>query len=171
MYGELDKAIQKTSRDVATTIATSLSKEAAAVRDLRDFNERATHADPARVAWPNTLPIELALKTAPPVELKVHYGFSDEEWAALRDNPAFIKELADACELVKQEGMSFKLKAKLQAEAMLETSWRLVHAPTSEVPAAVKRGLIETTFRIAGYDARDGVGAGAGNSLQIQINL
>lgn len=162
--------LSKEITDAAKAIAGSVAKEATAVRDFRQFNERVTAMDPARIAWPPTLPVELALKTAPPKDLKEHYGFTDEEWDALRTNPTFLQELAAACELVKQEGMSFKLKCRLQSEAMLETNWRLIHAPTSEVPAAVKARMMETTFRMAGYDSKEGIG-NVGSHLAIQINF
>lgn len=162
--------LEKTIKQASAAIATTLTHEATEVRSLREYNQKARAQDPAKIAWPTSLPIELALKTASPQELRVHYGFSDEEWDALRCNPVFIKELGEACELVKQEGMTFRLKARLQAEAMLETSWRLVHAPGSEVPANVKADLIKTTFRVAGFDSKEGVAA-QGNSLNIQINL
>lgn len=155
---------------IHSAVTRAIGKDAAAVSDLRDFNEKRAVTDPARLAWPVTLPIELALKTASPRELKEHYEYSDEDWDALRGNPLFIRELTAAIEMVKQDGMSFKLKCRLQAEAMLETNWKLVHGPSSEVPAAVKARLMETTFRMAGYDNKDGA-VGAGTQLNIQINL
>lgn len=132
--------------------------------------------DPTSIAWPPTLPIELALKTAPPSELQVEYGYSDEEWAALPKNPVFLSDLAQACELVRQEGMSFKLKAKLIAEENLKQTWKLIHSSNDQVSPAVKAKLIEMTARWAGFDPRTmGDGAAAGpvnaNTLQIQINL
>lgn len=142
-----------------------------AVQDLREFNAVATTRDPSQIAWPHTLIVELALKTASPQELKAEYNFTDDEWDGLRLNPAFIGELAAMCELIQKDGMSFKQKARLQAEAMLETNWRLVHGPSSEVPAAVKARLIETTFRIAGYDNKEAAGQGGNTQLAIQINL
>lgn len=137
---------------------------------LAAYNEIARARDPSKVAWPASLLIELALKTMSPPELKEHYNFTDEEWDALRHNPAFIAELGATCDMVKQEGMSFRMKARFQAEAMLETSWHLVHSPGSEVPPNVKADLIKTTFRVAGFDNKDVV-AGAGNNLNIQINF
>lgn len=129
--------------------------------------------DPTSLVWPPTLPIELALKTADPAELRIEYGYSDAEWGALRTNPVFLKELAGACELVRQEGMSFKLKAKLIAEENLKQTWKLIHA--NETPAAVKGKLIELTARWAGFDPRTTEGAGGGavnaNMLNISINL
>lgn len=153
-----------------SAVIRAVGHEADAVRSLREYNEKARDHDPAKIAWPTSLPIELALKTAPPCDLKVHYGYTDEEWAALRYNPVFLKELAEAVELMKQEGMSFRKKAQLQAEAMLETSWKLVHAPGTEVPPNVKADLIKTTFRVAGFDNRD-TAAGGGNMLNIQFNF
>ena len=166
MY-ELNKQIEKAAKSVAT----SLGQEATQVAALREFNARARDHDPSKLAWPTTLPIELALKTASPQELRAHYGYTDEEWEALRDHPVFIAELAAAVELVKQEGMSFKLKARLQSEALLETSWRLIHAPHSEVPAAVKSRLMEATWRMAGFDSKDINAAGGSAGLAIQINF
>lgn len=133
--------------------------------------------DPTTLAWPPTLPIELALKTASPVELQLEYGYDDQEWAVLRHNPTFLKELAGACELVRQEGMSFKLKAKLIAEEQLKQVWKMVHQSHDVVPPVVKAKLIELTARWAGFDPRtNGEGGPAAgplnaNSLNIQINL
>jgi hypothetical protein len=148
----------------------ALAQDAAAVRGLREFNEKQIARDPAAAGWPQSLLIELALKTAAPVELKEHYGYDDDSWFALRDNPQFVTELSAMVELVKQEGMSIKLKARLQSEELLTTQWKLIHGPTSEVPAAVKAKMIETTFRIAGLDTK-GDGNNPGNQLNIQINL
>lgn len=132
--------------------------------------------DPTSLAWPPTLPIELALKTASPSELRVEYGYSDAEWSALRHNPAFLKDLGQACELVRQEGMSFKLKAKLIAEENLKQVWKMIHESAGDVPPLVKGRLIELTARWAGFDPKgqgDGAAGGAltSNAFQININL
>lgn len=126
--------------------------------------------DPAEIGWPPTLPVEIALKTAPMSDIRDAYGYTQEEWNALKDNPDFLADLAAAVSMVKEEGMSFKIKARLQAEELLKTSWRLIHAPIDEVPSSVKADLIKATARWAGYDSKD-VAAGGGNSLNIQINL
>lgn len=143
---------------------------------LATFLERDSK-DPTSLIWPPTLPIELALKTASPQELRVEYGYTDAEWDALPKNPVFMKELAQACELVRQEGMSFKLKAKLIAEENLKETFRMIHDKSSGTPPQVKAKLIEIAARWAGFDPRtngeEGVGGGAvaANTLNIQINL
>lgn len=137
----------------------------------------AEQKDPTSLVWPPTLPIELALRTASPTELRDEYGYSDAEWDALPKNPIFMRDLAGACELVRQEGMSFKLKAKLIAEENLKQVWKMVHSSHTDVPPAVKGKLIELTARWAGFDPKsNGEGGAQGgpvnaNTLNIQINL
>lgn len=130
--------------------------------------------DPTSLVWPPTLPIELALKTASPDEIRREYGYTPEEWDALPKNRVFMRELAGACELVRQEGMSFKLKAKLIAEENLSEVFRLTR--DKDCPHAVRGKLIELTARWAGYDDKIAAGGGPGgpvqaNTLNIQINL
>jgi hypothetical protein len=141
-----------------------------ALLPLRDLQK-----DPSGLVWPPTLPIELALKTASPQALQIEYGYDDAEWAALRTNDVFLRELAGACELVRQEGMSFKLKAKLIAEENLKQVWKMIHATHDAVPPAVKGKLIELTAQWAGFANKGGDGDGTGpvnaNTLNIQINL
>lgn len=130
--------------------------------------------DPSGLTWPVTLPIELALKTGTPDALRREYGYTPTEWNALRYNDVFIRELTAACELVRQEGMSFKLKAKLIAEENLGEVFKMTRDPLC--PPAVRGKLIELTARWAGFDPRtNGEGAEGGpvnaNTLNIQINL
>lgn len=127
--------------------------------------------DPARLGYPPTLPIEIALKTAPLQTIRQEYGYSEDEWDALRHDPMFLADLAKAVEMVKQDGMSFKLKARLQAEEILKTSWKLIHSPNSDVAPAVKADLIKATMRWAGYDEKAQGAAQGGTALNIQINL
>lgn len=128
-------------------------------------------SDPAELGWPPTLAIELALRVAPPQELKAEYGLSDDEWEALQRNPAFLTDLAAACDMVRKEGMSFKLKARLQAEELLKTSWRLIHAPSDQVPSSVKADLIKATARWAGYDNKEAAAGASAVGFSININL
>lgn len=134
------------------------------------------HRNPVEIVWPPTLPIELALKVAPNDQIRQEYGYSREEWNALPQVPAFIRDLTAACEMVRQEGMSFKLKARLIAEDNLKALWRMVHEDSNkETPPAVKAKLMELCARWGHYDPKslplDGSAASTGNAVNIQINL
>lgn len=158
----------------ALTALPGLPSPDALAGDLATFMEVRKSRNPVHVAWPRALLIELALKTATPPELQKEYGYSDAEWLALRDNPVFLSDLADMCTVVKQEGMSFKLKASLQAEELLTTTWKMIHAPQDDVPPNVKADLIKSTVRWAGLDNKPGENANGGGGMQalaIQINL
>lgn len=125
--------------------------------------------DPAALGWPPTLPIEIALKTAPMDDIREAYGYDRDEWMRLKDDPTFLADLATAVQMVKKEGMSFKLKAKLQAEELLKESWRMIHDSTA--PATVRSDLIKATMRWAGYDVKEAAAGTGVAGLAIQINL
>lgn len=124
-------------------------------------------ADPAEFGFPHMLPYELALGEDSPKELCESYGIDKERFKQLCKNPAFQKAFHDAKELLAKEG-SFRIKARLQSEALLKTSWKLIHA--EHTPAAVKADLIKATYKAANLEPKAG-DAGAANNLQININL
>lgn len=127
--------------------------------------------NPAELGYPATLPIEVALRTAPIQRICEAYGLSKEDWDTLRHHPQFVKDVAAAHEELKKDGMSFKMKARLQSEELLKTSWKLIHASNDDVPPSVKADLIKFTIRAAGLEADKNAGQQNTNNLQININL
>lgn len=123
------------------------------------------------LGFPPTLPIELALRVAPAPEVMAAYGLSEEEQFTLSMNPLFVQAIKAAHEALQKEGASFRFKAKLQAEEMLKTSWRLVHDP--ECPPSVRADLIKSTVKWAEYEPeKKGVDPAQHTlPLNIQINL
>jgi hypothetical protein len=66
--------------------------------------------------------------------------------------------------------MTFKLKARAQAEELLTTSWMLIH--DSAVSPAVKADLIKSTVKWAGLEPKGEVtNEGNGGGVRININL
>ena len=128
--------------------------------------------NPAELGYPATLPIEVALRTAPIQRICEAYGISRDEWEELRHNPLFIADVTAAHEELKKDGMSFRMKARLQSEELLKQSWRMIHASSDEVPPSVKADLIKFTIRAAGLEADNkAANSSATNNLQININL
>jgi hypothetical protein len=71
---------------------------------------------------------------------------------------------------VREKGITFKLKARAQAEELLTTSWLLIHDPV--VSPAVKADLIKSTVKWAGLEPKDSPEtANAGGGVKITINL
>ena len=128
--------------------------------------------DPSELGWPPTFPIELALRVASPKELCVAHGISKAEWDRLRQDEGFQNVLAGYLKMIREQGMGFKLKAQIQSEELLKTSWAIIHA--IDTPAAVKADLIKHTIKFAGLDASLDQKLGGGsnaNNFQININL
>jgi hypothetical protein len=125
-------------------------------------------SDPSRIGFPAMLPIELALRTGSVREICDAYNLTREDFAALVQDPAFAKAYQTAVEDVQKDGVSFRMKARMQAEELLAKSWAIIHA--SETPSTVKADLIKSTVRWAGYEVKTGE-ALAGNAFQININL
>ena len=127
--------------------------------------------DPAMLGYPATLPIEVALQTSTVKGICEAYGISREQWNELRHHPQFIADVRAAHEMLKKDGMSFRMKARLQSEELLKKSWQMIHEPFDKVPANVKADLIKFTVRSAGLEPDSKSSGQNGNNLQININL
>lgn len=130
--------------------------------------------NPAEIEpYPPTLPLEVALKTAPVKDICEAYDLTREDWEKLKTNPAFVQEVATWRDNLKKDGgLSFKMKARLQSEELLKTSWRMIHDRSGDIAPSVQADLIKFTIRAAGLDgSKEPAGAGQQNALQININL
>jgi hypothetical protein len=126
--------------------------------------------DPSMIGYPPTLLVELALRSNPLNEILDGYNIGEVEWDIIRQDPAFIQDLARTCDSLKEEGTGFKMKAKLQAEALLKTSWDLIH--NAGTPPSVKADLIKSTVKWSGYEPKPSEQAGvAGSGFSININF
>lgn len=131
----------------------------------------ATRDDPSQLAWPPTLPIEIALRAQPVKDICADYGISHQEWDSIRTHPVFINEVASAMQALKKDGMPFKMRCQMQSLEMLKESWRMVHAGDDKVPPAVKADLIKATVKWAGYDPSTDKSNGQVNGAQFNIQL
>jgi hypothetical protein len=85
-------------------------------------------------------------------------------------DPVFIKKVEHYREEVRDKGLTFRMKARAQAEELLVTSWTLIHSP--DVSAAVKADLIKQTVKWGGLEPKDSVDANlGGGGVKITINL
>lgn len=124
--------------------------------------------NPAELGFHPMLPYELAMKVDSPANICRAYGLSKSEFAGLIAHAVFIKAYQEAIEALKVDGMGFKVKARIQAEAYLDTAFHMAqNAGTSD---SVRADIIKNTVRWAGYDAK-AAEVGQGNSFNIQINL
>ena len=133
--------------------------------------------DPSELGFPPMLPMELAMQTGSPKEICEDYGIDKAGWDALTKNPVFVHACAEARELAKAEGGSFKMKARSMAEMMLKDLYKLGASDESYavVPASVRADVMKFIVRIAGYDAsidqKGAASAKAGAQATAIINI
>jgi hypothetical protein len=98
------------------------------------------------------------------------HGIKADQLGKYNADPLFLKKVNDLRAEVRENGITFKLKARAQAEELLTTSWSLIHSP--DVSAAVKADLIKSTVKWAGLEPKnDAQIEGVGGGVTISINL
>ena len=99
------------------------------------------------------------------VVLEAH-GHTAEELIRFSEDPLFAQQVERFRNELRTTGYSFKLKAKAQAELLLDTSWRVIH--DIDVSPAVKADLIKWTAKMAGYEpTKEADTAGGGVKINI----
>ena len=85
-------------------------------------------------------------------------------------DPVFLKKVEHYQTEVREKGMTFRLKARAQAEELLTTSYMMIHDPG--VSPAVKADLIKSTVKWAGLEPKDTPQTEGGTGgVRITINL
>lgn len=128
-------------------------------------------ANPAdKAPWPKYLALELVLQTAPIDKILEAQGVDKTDFITrISTDPRFVAEYKELAEQAKQEGFSYRMKARAQAEGMLTTTWNMVQ--NEKTPAAVRADLIKFTTRVAGLDIKDAEQAAPKDRVSITINL
>jgi hypothetical protein len=125
--------------------------------------------------WSDRLAMDIALALEGSgesiAELMRRHNITQTELIAYNKDSMFLKKVDHLREEVKEKGMTFRLKAKAQAEELLTTSWTLIHS--ADVSAAVKADLIKSTVKWGNLEPqKDATSEGmGGGGVTIQINL
>lgn len=103
-------------------------------------------------------------------EVITRHKISASDILLFKADPVFIKQVEHYRDEIKSKGLTFKLKARAQAEELLTTSWLLIHDPG--VSPAVKADLIKSTVKWGGLEPKgDTEVNGNGGGVKITINL
>lgn len=103
-------------------------------------------------------------------EIKQRHHITATDLLVFNKDPVFLKKVEHYREEVREKGLTFKLKARAQAEELLTTSWGLIHSP--DVSPAVKADLIKSTVKWAGLEVKtDENAGGVAGGVKININF
>lgn len=124
--------------------------------------------------WSDRLAFDIALTLEgsgePLSEVMERHSIQSPDMLRFNSDPVFLKRVDVYRNEIREKGMTFKLKARAQAEELLTTSWLLIHDPA--VSPNVKADLIKSTVKWAGLEPRasdDNIESGGG--VKIMINL
>ena len=103
-------------------------------------------------------------------EVMVRHNITANDILVFNADPVFLKKVEGYRTEIREKGLTFKLKARAQAEELLTTSWLLIHDPA--VSPAVKADLIKSTVKWAGLEPKNDVAVDSGGGgVKITINL
>jgi hypothetical protein len=103
-------------------------------------------------------------------EVVARHAISASQLLTFNKDPVFLRKVEHYRNEVRDKGLTFRLKARAQAEELLTTSWLLIHDPA--VSPAVKADLIKSTVKWGGLEPKDAsVEGGGGGGVKITINL
>jgi len=120
----------------------------------------------ANEPWPPRLAFELAMDGDLQYILDKH-TLTAEQLTSYLLTPAFAREVADHRTKILAEGISFKMKAKLQAEEYLRDIDELIH--DADASPAVRLDAIKSVVQWAGYVPKGDAPIGGGAGITINI--
>ena len=136
--------------------------------------------DPALLGYPPLLPVELALREHSVEEVCKAFNISEEKWDEIRVDPIFVKDLRARVIELQTEGISFRMKARLQCGEYLKELWMIAKnfnqdKTPADYPVAIRVDVMKFIVRAAGLDgSRDQALAAQGaigNALSITLHL
>ena len=124
--------------------------------------------------WSDRLAFDIALlleKSGETLdEVIERHNITPSDMLVFNKDPIFRKRAEGYRNEIREKGVTFRLKARAQAEELLVTSWQLIHSP--EVSPAVKADLIKSTVKWGDLEpSKDPSQADADGRFTITINL
>lgn len=121
----------------------------------------------AGMAFDPRLTFELALGLSAPDKIFERYGYDQNSALALAKNPVFQTVLKAYVDDVKEHGITFRAKARIQAEDLLAHSYEI--ATDAQAPYAVRADMIKWTAKVADYEPKANVVDAPSNGFSLQI--
>jgi len=119
--------------------------------------------------WDPRLILDLALGIEDTRDILTRYGLTDNDYIVLCGSRVFRQELAVTIRDVHENGLPFRAKARVQAEAYLEVINDLVYNETT--PATTKLEAIRSTVRWANLEPKEDKSESGNTQAQINVSI
>jgi hypothetical protein len=103
--------------------------------------------------WQQDFLLELALGLEPDVDIMARYDVTPVQLNQWYEHPVFKKELSELRKKVLDEGLTFKVKCRVQAEQYLLDIHNVMKDKST--PPNTKLEILRSLSRWAGYDPKD----------------
>lgn len=113
--------------------------------------------------------LEVASGIVPPSDLAEKYGYTPEQWIFLKEYDPFVKQVEAKKAELKASGYTFKMKAAVAAEDLLEDVYLKAKAEDSSFHTQLE--ALKFMARAAGIDAPVKEVAQQGPGFSITINI
>lgn len=123
---------------------------------------------PTEASFDPRLAFEVALAYEPLDAILERHNISTAEWDLLSLQPSFKKAVVKYKDEITEEGIGFRLKAKVQAEAYLKDAHIMIKHPLT--PPNVKADMIKWMAKMADLEPRKNEET-QGTTFNLQINL
>jgi UDP-N-acetyl-D-mannosaminuronate dehydrogenase len=120
-------------------------------------------------AWPATLVTDLALGLDPLDDILLRHNVPQHRWDVLASHPAFIRAVATQAKEFGESGLTFRAKARAQAEDYLQQIDQIVVDATVDPKARID--AIKSVVKWAGLEPREEASQSSSPQVNIQINL
>ncbi len=117
--------------------------------------------------WSRALIVDLCLTPDKLGAVLAKHGLTLAEFAAIQSNPAFKIEMDEVRAATAKSGHTFQQKVQSIADGALPNMASLMESEYT--PPAVRADLFKHITKLAGYEPKNGAGAGSGFSLVINL--
>lgn len=123
---------------------------------------------PTEASFDPRLAFEVALGHMPIEEIYPRYQLTEFDWMRLAVQPTFKHAVIKYQEEISEQGISFRMKARVQAESYLKDAHLLIKHPMT--PPTVKADMIKWTTKVADLEPKQNKDD-TGTTFNLQINL
>jgi len=123
---------------------------------------------PSAASFDARLIFEIALGFESPKEIYSRYNITDAQWWAVSKQPAFKRAVIEKQNEIAEEGVSYRLKARTQAEAYLKDVHILIKHPMTS--PSVKLEAIKYITKVSDLEPKPNKDD-TGTTFNLQINL
>jgi hypothetical protein len=126
---------------------------------------------PLKRKWDDRFALDLAMNLEGSGDdiptLLDEYKLTQDELIEFTADPLFDRRVQEFRAQLREKGLTFRLKARAQAELLLDTSYDLIH--THDISPAVKADLIKWTAKMAGFENQEKTDSGSGVTINIHM--